>query len=81
MVGDLVPGLPMRGRAMDHAGSAATTTSSAARHGARRRFGMELALDAGGPPPALHDGDGYVDFGPAGGSYYYSRTSWPRRDR
>ena len=25
-------------------------------------------------PPALHDGDGWVDFGPAGGSYYYSRT-------
>lgn len=24
-------------------------------------------------PPALHDG-GYVDFGPGGGSYYYSRT-------
>jgi predicted secreted hydrolase len=26
-------------------------------------------------PPALHDGDGWIDFGPAGGSYYYSRTS------
>jgi predicted secreted hydrolase len=25
-------------------------------------------------PPALHDGDGYITFGPAGGSYYYSRT-------
>ncbi len=25
-------------------------------------------------PSALHDGDGYVSFGPAGGSYYYSRT-------
>ena len=25
-------------------------------------------------PPALHDGDGWIDFGPAGGSYYYSRT-------
>lgn len=24
--------------------------------------------------PALHDGDGFVDFGPAGSSYYYSRT-------
>jgi len=24
-------------------------------------------------PPALHEG-GYIDFGPAGGSYYYSRT-------
>ena len=26
-------------------------------------------------PPALHDRDGWVDFGPAGGSYYYSRTA------
>ena len=25
-------------------------------------------------PPTFHDGDGWVDFGPAGGSYYYSRT-------
>jgi predicted secreted hydrolase len=25
-------------------------------------------------PPALHDGDGWIDFGPGGGSYYYSRT-------
>jgi predicted secreted hydrolase len=26
-------------------------------------------------PAALHDGDGWIDFGPAGGSYYYSRTA------
>ena len=25
-------------------------------------------------PAALHDGDGFIDFGPAGSSYYYSRT-------
>jgi predicted secreted hydrolase len=25
-------------------------------------------------PPVLHNGDGWIDFGPAGGSYYYSRT-------
>ena len=37
-------------------------------------FGIDLALDAGTRPPALHDGGGFVDFGPAGGSYYYSRT-------
>jgi predicted secreted hydrolase len=24
--------------------------------------------------PVFHDGDGWIDFGPAGGSYYYSRT-------
>jgi predicted secreted hydrolase len=37
-------------------------------------FGLRLELDAA-KPPALHGGDGYVDFGPAGGSYYYSRTA------
>lgn len=36
-------------------------------------FGLDLRLEQDAPP-ALHDGDGYVDFGPAGGSYYYSRT-------
>ncbi len=25
--------------------------------------------------PALHDQDGWIDFGAAGGSYYYSRTA------
>jgi predicted secreted hydrolase len=37
-------------------------------------FGLRLELDDAGRPPVLHDHDGYVDFGPAGGSYYYSRT-------
>ncbi len=37
-------------------------------------FGLALSLVAT-KPPALHNGDGYIDFGPAGGSYYYSRTS------
>jgi predicted secreted hydrolase len=36
-------------------------------------FGFELDL-ASTKPPALNDGDGFVDFGPAGSSYYYSRT-------
>jgi predicted secreted hydrolase len=37
--------------------------------------GFGLALDlAPARPVALHDRDGWVDFGPAGGSYYYSRT-------
>jgi predicted secreted hydrolase len=36
-------------------------------------FGLELGLEAD-KPPALHDDDGFVDFGPAGSSYYYSRT-------
>ena len=37
-------------------------------------FGIDLELDAT-KPPVLHDGDGWIDFGPAGGSYYYSRTA------
>ncbi|MFP5342291.1 MAG: lipocalin family protein [Candidatus Limnocylindria bacterium] len=38
--------------------------------------GMSLALDLRATkPPALHDRDGWIDFGPAGGSYYYSRTA------
>jgi predicted secreted hydrolase len=37
-------------------------------------FGLDLRLEAT-KHPALHDGDGWIDFGPAGGSYYYSRTA------
>jgi predicted secreted hydrolase len=37
-------------------------------------FGLALSL-ASTKPAALHNGDGYVGFGAAGGSYYYSRTS------
>jgi predicted secreted hydrolase len=36
-------------------------------------LGLELALEPAGPV-ALHDGDGWIDFGPGGSSYYYSRT-------
>ena len=36
-------------------------------------LGVQLALTPLGPP-VLHDRDGWVDFGAAGGSYYYSRT-------
>jgi predicted secreted hydrolase len=36
-------------------------------------FGLDLRL-VSRKPPALHDIDGWVDFGVAGGSYYYSRT-------
>jgi predicted secreted hydrolase len=35
-------------------------------------IGLELVLDPQGPP-MYHDHDGFIDFGPAGGSYYYSR--------
>jgi predicted secreted hydrolase len=34
--------------------------------------GLDLSIEPQGPP-MYHDHDGYVDFGVAGGSYYYSR--------
>jgi predicted secreted hydrolase len=37
-------------------------------------FALTLAFPASGLPPALHGGSGWLDFGPAGGSYYYSLT-------
>jgi predicted secreted hydrolase len=37
-------------------------------------LGLDLTLRTR-KPAALHDRDGWIDFGPAGGSYYYSRTS------
>jgi predicted secreted hydrolase len=37
-------------------------------------FALDLRLDAGTRPAVLHDTIGWVDFGPAGSSYYYSRT-------
>jgi len=36
-------------------------------------FELQLDLSDTRAQPVLHDGDGWVDFGPAGGSYYYSR--------
>jgi RND superfamily putative drug exporter len=38
--------------------------------------GLGLALVLGATKPAsLHDGDGWIDFGAGGSSYYYSRTA------
>jgi predicted secreted hydrolase len=38
--------------------------------------GLELSVElTSRKPPAFHDRDGWIDFGPAGGSYYYSRTA------
>jgi len=50
---------------------AALTPGEAAAAGAS--FGLRLDLRST-KPPALHDSDGFVEFGPAGSSYYYSRT-------
>ena len=38
-------------------------------------FAIDLSLASVRSTPVLHDDNGWVDFGPAGGSYYYS---WPR---
>lgn len=50
---------------------AAADASEASGH--PRSFGIDLRLRTS-RPPALHDGDGWIDFGPGGSSYYYSRT-------
>lgn len=79
--GDLAPGIvdptatpwTMRG-----AGSTAMLSGSGTA-GDGTPFGLSLELDAAGRPATLHDGDGYVDFGPAGGSYYYSRPGMTAR--
>ncbi|MEO7119079.1 MAG: lipocalin family protein, partial [Candidatus Limnocylindrales bacterium] len=76
IVGDTLPGIPATGRSP-------WTMIGGGGHDSLRgegvdadgtTFGLELTLDAGDRPVALHDTDGYVDFGGAGGSYYYSRT-------
>ena len=54
----------------DHVEAALTAEEAAA---AGASFGLELDL-ASEKPPARHNGNGFVDFGPAGSSYYYSRT-------
>jgi predicted secreted hydrolase len=41
---------------------------------ASANFAIQLSLSSVRATPTLHDDDGWVDFGPAGGSYYYSRT-------
>ena len=53
---------------------AALTGEEAATAGMPDGLAFDLAL-ATTKPPALHDRDGWIDFGPAGGSYYYSRTA------
>ena len=70
-----------RGRGPRGRWPAATATTSCGRRRPATRssgdattaIGIDLRLDAR-KPPTLHDGDGWIDFGPAGGSYYLSRT-------
>ncbi len=53
--------------------SGALTPAEAATTMMPKGVGLQLQL-APLAPPALHGRDGWVDFGGAGGSYYYSRT-------
>ena len=54
--------------------SAALAPDEATAAGIPDGLGLDLALRAT-KPPALHDTDGWIDFGAGGGSYYYSRTA------
>jgi predicted secreted hydrolase len=54
--------------------SAAANADEVAGSGAGTPFALELSLSGRGPV-ALHDHDGWIDFGEGGSSYYYSRTS------
>jgi predicted secreted hydrolase len=54
--------------------SATLAPAEAAAAGSPGGLGLALALEAT-KPAALHDRDGWIDFGPAGSSYYYSRTT------
>jgi predicted secreted hydrolase len=75
VTGDLVPGVraPQPAWRMAGAGDRHQLHAPGPRSAAGASFALSLDLDDGGRPPLLHDGDGWVDFGPAGGSYYYSR--------
>ncbi len=53
---------------------ASLSSAEAVHAGAPAGLGLDLRLRAT-KPPALHGTDGWIDFGPAGGSYYYSRTA------
>jgi predicted secreted hydrolase len=67
------PAWTMRGADGTDEISFTLSSAEAAAAGVPGGMSIRLALDAA-KPVALHDGDGYVDYGPAGGSYYYSRT-------
>jgi predicted secreted hydrolase len=64
----------MRGNGGADRLAAALSPAEAAAAGAPDGLALDLGLTAT-KPPALHGGDGWIDFGAAGGSYYYSRTA------
>ena len=61
------------GNGSDHL-TAALSAGEAELAGSPRGLGLDLQLTAT-KPAAFHADDGWIDFGSAGGSYYYSRTS------
>jgi predicted secreted hydrolase len=68
------PAWAMAGRGgVDHL-SATLAADEAALSGSSGGLGLDLRLTAT-KPAALHDRDGWIDFSPAGSSYYYSRTA------
>ncbi len=68
------PAWSMRGTDGRDVLTAALSDDEAATAGVPGGLGLDLDLVTR-KPPALHDRDGWIDFGPAGGSYYYSRTA------
>jgi predicted secreted hydrolase len=68
------PSWTMRGAGGDDVLAATLSKPEADAAGSPGGLALELTLKSI-KPPALHDHDGWIDFGPAGGSYYYSRTS------
>jgi predicted secreted hydrolase len=68
------PAWTMRGADGIDAMGAAASPDEAEAAGVPGGLGLALSL-ASRKPPALHDRDGWIDFGPAGGSYYYSRPA------
>jgi predicted secreted hydrolase len=54
--------------------AATLAPDEAAAAGIPAGLGLDLTL-AATKPAALHGADGWIDFGPAGSSYYYSRTA------
>ncbi len=58
---------------LDHL-TATLSPDEAALAGSPAGLGLDLQLTAT-KAPALHERDGWIDFGAAGGSYYYSRTA------
>ncbi|HYM84455.1 MAG TPA: lipocalin family protein [Candidatus Dormibacteraeota bacterium] len=67
------PAWTMAGGGGRDALSASLSPSEATAAGSAGGLGLALSLSST-KPVALHGGDGWIAFGPAGGSYYYSRT-------